>query len=68
MKGFDTEVHEGGESGPHTNFWTGDVFGSLRVCELLAPSRFLISIFVPLRFMAWWEVKFACMTRVPLEN
>ena len=60
-------MHEGGEGGPHMNFWTGDVFGSLRACELLAPSRFLITIFVPLHFVGW-EVNFACMTRVLLES
>ena len=68
LKGFEhCEVCEGGEGGPHANFWTGDVFGSFRACELLAPSRFLITIFVRLHFVEW-EVNFVCMTRVPLES
>ena len=68
LKGFEhCEACEGGEGCPPANFWTGDVFGSFRACEVQAPSRFLITVFVPLHFVGW-DVNFACMTRVPLES
>ena len=68
LKGFEhCEACEGGEGGPPANFWPGDVFGSFRACEVQAPSRFLITVFVPLHFVGW-DVNFACMTRMPLES
>lgn len=67
-KDLNTEVCEHGWGVVRVmNFGTAGAFGSFRSCELLAPSWFLISTFVPLHFVGW-EVDFACVTTVPLES